>query len=124
MRLRSVIPSGSSVGVIQHGQPVKSSDGWGDRLYVVLAEMRVDTPGTQAWAGLRLVQQKGTDRGLFVEHEGNLEFDVSSEITRSLGSISGGRGLEFGEPNRLLVGATGIDRPVCALVNACYRTEG
>jgi hypothetical protein len=41
-----------------------------------MAEMRVDTPNIEAWAGIGWVQDKETGKGLFVEHEGNSQHTV------------------------------------------------
>ena len=56
IRLSSIIPPRSKITV---KTPVEYQPGnWGDKLYVVMADMRVDTPNVEAWAGIGWVQQK------------------------------------------------------------------
>ena len=51
IRLSSIIPPASKIQA-QPG-PISLLPGeWGDRLYVVMADMRVDTPNQEAWAGI------------------------------------------------------------------------
>src|SRR5476649_734323 len=69
IRLSSIVPPGSEIRT--HDEPIQTQFGeWGDKLYVVMAEMRVDTPNAEAWAGIGWVQDHETGKGLFVEHEG------------------------------------------------------
>ena len=50
IRLSSVIPPGSLVTV--SAAPLSPSGNWGDRLYVVTADMRTDVLGAEVWAGI------------------------------------------------------------------------
>src|SRR5438105_12672070 len=66
IRLTSIIPPDSKV--VDTDEPIKNPPGdWGDRLYVVIADTRVDTPNMEAWAGIGWVQDEKTGKGLFVE---------------------------------------------------------
>lgn len=121
LRLSSVIPPGTDVLPVQGPvSPIKGE--WGDRLYCVMAEMRVDTPGAEAWAGIGWVQQEETGKGLFVEHEGHSEDEVRSDIESSLAALVAGRPDSFGPPNYVLHGAVSDGTPTCALAVAVYET--
>ena len=122
--LSSVVPPASEIAVLPKGQPV-ALDGstWGDRLYVVAADTRVDTPNVDAWSGIGWVQ--GDDgRGLFVEHEGESEQHVRRDIEDSLAALKAGRPeLQFGETNMSVVGVTCERDPVCALSLAVFESS-
>lgn len=122
LRLSSVIPPGTAIAPVDG--PVSPPGGeWGDRLYCVMAEMRVDAPGAEAWAGIGWVQNEETGKGLFVEHEGYREDDVRSDIESSLGALVAGRpGESFGPPRYVLHGAVSDGTPTCALAVAVYET--
>jgi arginine decarboxylase len=121
IRLSSVIPPKSEVVV---KRPVQVPPGeWGDRLYVVMAEMRVDTPNMEAWAGIGWVIDKKTGKGLFVEHEGTNEHSVRRDIKASLEALQGIRHVDFGDMHMEVVGRTCTHDPVCALVVAVYQAE-
>ena len=122
IRLSSVIPSGSQLVEARPGQVVIDG-GWGDRLYIVAADMRVDTPNAEAWAGIGWVQNTETGEGLFVEHEGHSESRVRHDIEDSLKALIKGRGLDFGPIQTKIVGATCHRNPVCALTVAVFCTE-
>lgn len=120
IRLSSIIPPGSTVKV---ERPIKKQPGkWGDRLYVVMADMRVDTPNMEAWAGIGWVQDKKTGKGLFVEHEGTNEHSVRRDIKASLESMMGLRGVDYGDIHMEVVGRTCTHDPVCALAIAVYQS--
>jgi len=121
IRLSSVIPPGTSVAPMPGPvSPIKGE--WGDRLYCVYAEMRVDEPGAEAWAGIGWVQQEETGKGLFVEHEGHSEDEVKGDILASLGALVEGRPDSFGPPQFVLHGAVSDGTPTCALAVAVYET--
>lgn len=123
IRLSSIVPPSSKI--IEHDGPVTKSLGtWGDRLYVVMAEHRVDTPNVEAWAGIGWVQNQKTGEGLFVEHEGTNESTVRRDIEQSLQSLIATRGLEFGPMCIKVTGVTCSHAPVCALVIATFQTSG
>jgi len=123
IRLSSVVPPDSKI------RPQKSPltdlpGGWGDRLYVVMAEERVDTPNTEAWAGIGWVQDKKTGKGLFVEHEGNSEKSVRRDIKQSLEALMATRNVDFGDIKMKVAGRTCQHEPVCAMVVAVFQASG
>lgn len=123
IRLSSVVPPNTDIEVSNEtltGLP----GSWGDRLYVVMAEQRVDTPNTEAWAGIGWVQDKGTGKGLFVEHEGLSEKTVRKDIKQSLEALMATRNVDFGAIHMKVVGRTCNHEPVCALVVAVYQASG
>jgi arginine decarboxylase len=70
------------------------------------------------------VQRRDGAGGLFVEHEGGSEEFVRKVIRASLTDLVAGRPELFGQPQQVVVGATCVDAPVCALVLAAYETAG
>lgn len=123
IRLSSIVPPDSTI--ISHDKPLSGGvlpGGWGDRLYVVMAEKRVDTPNAEAWAGIGWVQDQKTHKGLFVEHEGGSEQAVRRDITQSLDALMATRNVDFGEIQMRVVGRACTTHPVCALVMAVFQT--
>jgi arginine decarboxylase len=124
LRLSSVIPPNTTIETVSDGVPAEvMPGGWGDRLYVVMAEKRVDAPNTEAWAGIGWVQDKETGKGLFVEHEGESEKKVRSDIAQSLEALMATRNVDFGDIQMQVVGRTCTHHPVCALVVAVYQAS-
>jgi arginine decarboxylase len=123
LRLSSVIPPKSNLVVHDHHIDRKLPGEWGDRLYVVMAETRVDTPNVEAWAGIGWVQEKETGKGLFVEHEGHSEASVRRDITHSLEALMATRNVDFGPIHMKVTGATCKHLPVCAMVAAVYQAS-
>lgn len=124
IHLSSVVPPRSEIVVSAAAIPAEVMPGtWGDRLYVVMAEDRIDTPGKQIWAGVGWVQERGTNKGLFVEHTGDSEESVRTQIRLSLQALMDTRGVDFGEINMQLHGAECIDEPTCAMVVAVYQAS-
>lgn len=114
--LSSVIPPGSEI-CVQKWTP--DENGWGNRLYVVLAERRETTPGAEAWAGLGWAQQ--TDgRGVFAEHIGSTEAEVVQAIHATTSEMASRRRGEWRPLQYLTAGIRCRDKPVCALVVATY----
>lgn len=123
IRLSSVIPPGTDV-VCQDTAP-DIGGAWGDRLYVVMAEQRVNRPGREAWAGIGWVQHEESGRGLFVEHEGHSEEQLHQDLERSLTSLVAARpGTTFGPIQTKVTGARCEGQPICAMVVAVYEAEG
>lgn len=122
LRLSSVIPPASKI-ITKNKSLEKLPGQWGDRLYVVMAEMRVDSPNTEAWAGIGWVQDKKTGKGLFVEHEGLSEKTVRDDIHQSLTALMATRNVDFGEIHMKVVGRTCKHEPICALVVAVYQVS-
>lgn len=121
IKLSSIIPP-DSILELKKPNPRKLGR-WGDRLYVVMADMRIDTPNVEAWAGIGWVQDKKTGKGLFVEHEATNEQTVRRDIKASLESLQGIRSLDFGPIHMKVVGRICTVEPVCALVIAVYEAE-
>ena len=129
LTLSSVIPPGA---VVCRGRrppdalAAHPETRWGDRLYCVLAEARVDRPGCEAWAGIGWWQHPDDGRGVFVEHHGPIEDRVDADLRRSLQECVERRGhtLADGLHRVVLNGVRCTDRPVCALVVATYETQG
>src|SRR5438309_1053120 len=83
IHLSSIIPPDAKI--VTSSGPITTQPGnWGDRLYVVIADIRLDTPNVEAWAGIGWVQDKKTGRGLFAEHVGENEKTVRRDIRDSL----------------------------------------
>lgn len=122
IRLSSVIPPNAEI-VVSDTPLTKLPGQWGDRLYVVMAEQRADTPNEEAWAGVGWVQDSKTGRGLFVEHEGMSEKKVRDDITQSLNALMATRNIDFGEINMKVVGRSCKHEPVCAMVVAVYQSS-
>jgi arginine decarboxylase len=124
IKLSSVIPPKTTINELQGSLPLDIRPGkWGDRLYVVMAEKRVDTPNVEAWAGIGWVQDKKTGKGLFVEHEGESEKAVRRDINQSLEALMATRNVDFGAIKMRVIGKTCTHHPVCALVVAIYQAS-
>jgi arginine decarboxylase len=124
LRLSSVIPPNSEL--IIHDDSLKKTTmpgQWGDRLYVVMAEQRVDKPNEEAWAGIGWVQDPETGKGLFVEHEGLSEQSVRRDITQTLEALMATRNIDFSPIHMEVVGRTCTHQPVCAMVVAVYQAS-
>jgi arginine decarboxylase len=122
IRLSSVVPPESEVTRVPKLPPECLGE-WGDRLYVVYAEQRTSTPGTQAWAGVGWVQDPVTRRGLFVEHEGDSEDAVRNLIEGSLTDLQATRNLDLGPAQTCVIGGTCAGSPLCALVVVAFGAE-
>ncbi len=120
IRLSSVIPG--NTGVDPTGKAPLPVGRWGDKLYCVYAERRATSPGEQAWAGVGWVQRRDGGGGLFVEHDGESEAEVSAAIGTSLRDLVAGREDEFEPPEQVLSGTVCAGTPVCSLVLAAYET--
>jgi arginine decarboxylase len=121
IRLSSVIPPDSIIVEKERKSPMVKE--WGYKLYVVMADMRVDTPNAEAWAGIGWVQDKETGKGLFAEHIGNSEKTVVEDITQSLNAFMATRNIDFGPIHMKTIGKTCKFNPVCALVIATYQSD-
>jgi arginine decarboxylase len=124
IRLSSVIPPNTTI--VQHEDTIDKGilpGEWGDRLYVVMAEQRADTPNEEAWAGVGWVQDKETGKGLFVEHEGSSETKVRRDIEQSLTALMATRNVDFGPIQMKVTGRTCTHHPVCAMVVAVYQAS-
>ncbi len=125
LRLSSVIPPETKI-TSHKGEKIPAAimpGKWGDRLYVVMAEQREETPNNEAWAGIGWVQDKKTGKGLFVEHEGNSEHKVRTDIKQSLEALMATRNVDFGPIHMEVTGGTCTHMPVCAMVVAVYQAS-
>lgn len=118
--LSSVLPARSVVETTTI--PKKLAGEWGDRLYVVMAQMRTSQRNQEAWAGIGWIQDLETGRGLLVEHEGYTETEVRTDIEHSLAALSENRAMNFGKPQMHVVGTKCTDLPVCALAVAVFES--
>ena len=122
IRLSSVLPP--STEVIELDGPVPNPPGsWGDRLYVVYAEMRSSMPNDEAWAGVGWVQDPVTKKGLFVEHEGHSEAKVRSDIEVSLKDLMKNRGMQELPISSRVVGGVCHDHPICAFAVVAFQVS-
>jgi arginine decarboxylase len=97
---------------------------WGDRLYVVLADSRVERPHEEAWAGIAWRQDPETGEGLFVEHHGHSRHQVETDLLSTIEAITVGRTpRDWADPELAVVGVVCEEEPVCALAVACYDSE-
>ncbi len=121
IKLSSIIPPRSTIKV----KNIKNNgkNGFGDRLYTVLACKRESERGREAWAGIGWVQAKD-GKGLFVEHEGSQQAEVIRLIRETLNDMVKYRKEKFGEVKYQVIGLPCKDKPVCAIVSAVYGSEG
>jgi arginine decarboxylase len=118
--LSSVLPPNSDV-IINETAHIPEG-GWGDRLYVVMAQMRTSHRNQEAWAGIGWMQDPETKKGLLVEHEGHSEDEVRSDIQNSLEALALNRGMQFGPIQMHVIGKKCVALPVCALVVAVFES--
>ncbi len=116
--LSSVVPPSTDVVISDEPLPAEH----GDKLYCVLATANAELRGESAWAGLGWVYDEELG-GLFVEHHSGSQESVEELIDLSLQDMARRRGLDFGPPQRIVVGAHCVDSPVCAVAIATYEVE-
>lgn len=122
IRLSSIIPPGSRIEI---GKAEIKPDEFGHRLYVVYACEIQNEIGKDAWAGIGWTLAKdGAGKGLFTEHEGHSEQEVTNLINETLSCMTRYRPESYGEIKTEIAGITCTKKPVCALVAAVYRAEG
>lgn len=122
IHLSSVIPSGSKVSLEKVDFNGKYQ---GDRVYCVYSEKRTNIKGVSVAAGLGWVVSKSEPHwGLFVEHTGHTEEEVTNRIKLSLSSMVEYRNDEaWGDINQEIAISTCVDKPVCAIAIAVYKRE-
>jgi arginine decarboxylase len=118
--LSSVLPPNSKLNITDNPKPPAGN--WGDRLYVVMAQMRVSHRNHEAWAGIGWIQDPRTKQGLLVEHEGHSEAEVQADIHHSLLALARNRNMEFDAPQMVVAGTRCVDLPACALVVAVFES--
>lgn len=120
--LSSIIPAGANV--VQPERRGIAPGRWGDRLYVVMAQLRVDTRYEEAVAGLGWVQEASTGRGVFVEHVGHTEREVRRDILATLNALAEGRPeVRFGAPELMIRTTVCAGEPTCAVVAAVFEAD-
>lgn len=120
--LSSVIPPGSEVKKLSPGK--KPKGGWGDRLYVVMSQIRTSQRNQEVWAGIGWMQDLKTKQGLLVEHEGHNEAEIRADIKNSLEALAQNRNTKFGPAEMVVIGKKCVALPVCALVVAVFESAG
>lgn len=129
IRLSSVVPPHSEI--VTDVLPEVTGE-WGDKLYIVQAEMRSEISGEGIAAGIGWYQFEPDHRGVFVEHEaaGKSADDayqkVEQMIKLSLEDLCKGRNMSF-DPSKInnkIISGSVKDKPACALVIAVYQSEG
>ena len=123
IHLSSIIPPGSKISVHDGPATIQQPGNWGDKLYTVLADIRVETPNVEAWAGIGWVQDKKTGQGLFAEHVGESAHSVKRDIEQSLRAFMAVRKIDYGPINMKITNITCKGEPVCALVIAAYQAD-
>lgn len=127
--LSSVIPPHSEV--VRVDRRILKNDEWGNRLYVVKADVRSEIVGDYIAAGLGWYQLED-GRGMFVEHSGTsdseeeVETKVKNRIRKSLLDLCINRSIHFNEfgVNMALSSILVKNKPTCALSVAVYQSEG
>lgn len=119
--LSSVIPPNSTITALDG--PASPKGNWGDRLYVVMAQVRSSRRDEEVWAGIGWIFNKEANKGLLVEHEGHSQKQVEHDIEHSLAALVQNRpGEKFGPADMKIVGGACHDKPVCALVVATFES--
>ena len=119
--LSSVIPPGSTV---ERQRPDPQTFEYGHRLYLVMAQQRVEELGEEAWAGLGWTQNQETGHGLFVELHGHSRHEVERAVHATLEEMIANRKRIYGPIHTEVCGTECTGRPACALVVATYQSEG
>ncbi len=118
--LSSIIPPGTEIVL---DTPQYDESHFGNRLYVVMAQQRESRPHHHAWAGIGWVKDRDTDKGLFVEHEGESEDQIQKDIYKTLTSMMERRpDGDWTEIEMVIQGAVCGEKPVCAMVVAAYQS--
>ncbi|MFI2487583.1 pyruvoyl-dependent arginine decarboxylase [Promicromonospora kroppenstedtii] len=123
VRLSSIVPPGAAVQEVERHDQLRGAHG--DVLFCVYAQAHASLPGHEAWAGIAWSRHEdGSGAGLFVEHEGPSNEQVSADLTHSLQDLSATRGNRYHPEGRRITGITCVTMPVCAVVVATYRHVG
>ena len=115
--LSSVIPPGAHIVRKRWHTPAQE---YGQRLYVVMSQMREDRPGHEAHAGVGWVRDKHKGHGLFVELHDHDRTRLEHDLHATLATMQRNRGVELGPVHTELASARCDGEPVCALVIAVY----
>ena len=118
--LSSVIPPRARV--VQGGYKTPPHH-YGQRLYVVMSQMRETRLGRSAYAGIGWVQEEHSGCGLFVELHGENHAQLEHELHLTLDAMTKRRDMAYGPVQTQIVSRRCEGRPVCALVVAVYASE-
>jgi len=119
IKLTSIIPPESKIIV---GKLKWNKIEWGNKLYVVISSWVEEQFGEAVYVGLGW-ENEIKRGGIFVEHRGRTKKEVIDIIKKSLFSIKKYR-LTKGKIEKKIVGIKCVDKPVCAIVAAVYKSEG
>ena len=119
IRLSSIVPTSSKVIIKKIDWNKKEH---GDKLYVVLSDGIETKPGKEIWAGIGWIQNK-EGKGIFVEQIGDSKKSLINSIKISLKEMQKNRSEKFGEINMKITNTKCVDKPVCALVSAVFKSE-
>lgn len=125
--LSSIIPPDTDIELRKIPEDLSK---WGDRLYVVRAEMRSRESGKYIGAALGWCQFED-GRGIFVEHEeigetkDAVEGNLKEEVRKSLGDMCKARKIQVNEDKfQMILCTTKVkDLPASVLVVAVYKSE-
>lgn len=119
--LSSIIPPNTEVEIVD--KLTWNDKEFGDRLYCVMARQITSVFGEFASAGIGWAQNKKDGRGLFVEHHAESHDTVKKLIENSLNDMKKYRATEFQYTSDKITSIECVDKPVCALVVAVYKSE-
>lgn len=117
--LSSVIPPNSKIIVKKLNNNDKEI---GNKLYVVLSKCTETLIDKTAYAGLGWIT-KEDESGIFMEECGGNEIEIKSKINDSLESVIKYRKGNYESINYKIEKIKCIDKPVCAIVSAIYKSE-
>jgi arginine decarboxylase len=118
--LSSVIPPNSRIVCNRHVTPPHE---YGQRLYVVIAQMRESRIGHEAHAGIGWVQAGDTGPGLFVELHDSDRGRLDADLHATLEDMRHRRAAGYGPVRTVIASQRCTGAPVCALVVAVYACE-
>ncbi|OHB18920.1 MAG: hypothetical protein A2666_05525 [Parcubacteria group bacterium RIFCSPHIGHO2_01_FULL_47_10b] len=118
--LSSILPQPAQI--IEKKYPAKEAQ-YANKMYAIVAQELTDIPGNEVWAGLAWARQKN-GKGLFVESHGDSKAFVENYLQSTMLDLMKRRGKKYGEISYHVAGLTCKTRPVCAMVAACYKSEG
>jgi arginine decarboxylase len=122
IKLSSMIPEGADVVLEKVDMNNREH---GHKLYVVLSECYETVKGEKAIAGLGWVSANhAKGKGIFVEHYGRTEKEVTEYIENTIKSMVSYRPEEHGKIKIKLTETECKGNVACAVVAAVYKSEG
>jgi len=122
IKLSSIVPPNVKV-VETKRRKLRLPGGWGDRLYVVMADAREDIHNTEAWAAVGWAQDEKTGKGLFAEHIGAYKATVQQNVVDSIIAFAKNRRMKIGPVRMKIEGIKCGKESVCALVVAVFGSD-